>query len=452
MDFIAKEKRNLPKIIQIIYGIGVSYAIVDQIFAQWVLYYYLPPAASDLEALLPPILIALALVISRFVDMIIDPLVGYWSDRFESKWGRRIPFITVGAVPLILLTVAFFYPIKSDGGIPTFIYLTLVGSFFFIFYTIVGAPYNSLIPEISQSRKDRLNLSTWQSVFRLFYTAIAMIAPGILIEQLGRGNDEQGIRLMVILLGSLALIGMLIMVFSLDERKYSGGKVSDVDLKSSLKLVFSNRSFIFYLLGFMFFFLGFNILRASINYYVEEIMGYGKGMITVVSALLFGAAAISFYPINRLARRIGYKKPMLVSLVALILLSGALFLLGRGLPVEFGFLIFTLIGIPVAGAAFIFPPAMLSEISAVMAEEEEVQIEGLLFGIQGFFLKLAFLLSIAILPLVLVAGTDVSILKSLITTPQGVQQWGISLTSLWAAAFFLISTVFYYFYQEQEAE
>ena len=49
----------------------------------------------------------LALVISRFVDMLSDPIVGYISDRFDSRWGRRIPFIAVGTVPLALSTIAF---------------------------------------------------------------------------------------------------------------------------------------------------------------------------------------------------------------------------------------------------------------------------------------------------------------------------------------------------------
>ena len=93
---------------------------------------------------------------------------------------------------MLLMTVAFFLPVTSS-HYTTFAHLTIVGSLFFFFYTIVGAPYNALIPEISHSQKDRLNLATWQSVFRLVYTAIAMITPGILIKTFGDGDQEQGI-------------------------------------------------------------------------------------------------------------------------------------------------------------------------------------------------------------------------------------------------------------------
>ncbi len=444
---------GVPRHIQILYGVGVSYAIVDQIFAQWVLYYYLPPAASTLRPLLPPVLIAVALMVSRLVDMVADPLFGYLSDRTRTRWGRRIPYLAVGAIPLALATIAFFLPPVAEGSnLPTFLYLMLIGSLFFVFYTIVGAPYNALIPEISQSRRDRLNLSTWQSVFRLLYTALAMIAPGVLIAVFGGGDDELGLRITMTILASLAAAGVLVTVYSVDERKYSGGKESSESFFGTLHRVRRNRSLIFYLLGFLFFFLGFNTLRASMNYYVQDVMGYGTASITLASALLFGCAAISFYPVNRLAKRVGYKRPLLVFLAALVALSLLLTALGRFLPRWAGFVLFFIFGIPVAGAAFIFPPAMLSEISAVESRRRGVQIEGFFFGLQGFFLKLAFFLSIAITPLLLVQSGDVGILQSLAEMPEDVTPYGIYSTSYLAAGAFLVSLLFYSGYREELSE
>ena len=80
-------EKRIPLSIQIFYGLGVSYAIVDQIFAQWILYFYLPPESSGLKPVMAPLLISLALVISRLVDMVTDPLVGFLSDRVNTRWG-----------------------------------------------------------------------------------------------------------------------------------------------------------------------------------------------------------------------------------------------------------------------------------------------------------------------------------------------------------------------------
>lgn len=343
--------RKLPTSVQIFYGLGVSYAIVDQIFAQWILYFYLPPESSGLKPVMAPLLISLALVISRFVDMVTDPVVGFLSDKVNTRWGRRIPFIAVGILPLALFTVAFFYPPMGNEKL-AFIYLAIVGSMFFTFYTIVGAPYNSLIPEIGQTTEERLNLSTWQSVFRLIYTAIAMIIPGALIGIFGKGDTLVGIRGMVISLCILVIIGGLITVFLVPEKKYSLGQTSKANFKETMGIVFKNKAFINYLFGLLFFFIGFNNLRAIMNYFIEDIMGLGKGAITIASALLFGMSALFFYPTNKLSKKYGYRKIMLACLALLIVFTLCLFQLGRAIPVSMGYPLFALIGIPVAGSAF----------------------------------------------------------------------------------------------------
>lgn len=447
-----KNAKNLPVIIQVVYGIGVSYAIVDQIFAQWVLTYYLPPSNFNMPSLLPPVLLSFALVFSRFIDMIMDPLVGYFSDRFNSKWGRRIPFMAVGAVPLVLSTIAFFYPPLEGSDSGVFMYLAVTGSLFFIFYTIVGAPYNALIPEISHNKSERLNLATWQSVFRLVYTALAMILPGILIKVFGQGDQQKGIRGMVILLSVFAFLGILITVLSVNERKYSGGGFSSESMGGALKLIFRNKSFLAYLTGFLFFFLGFNILRACMNYFVVDIMGKDETAITIASALLFGASAVCFYPVNLISRKFGYKIPVLISLLLLASTSFLFFFLGKAIPSDFGYLLFAFVGVPVSGAAFIFPPAMLSEIAAVEKKKSGAGVEGLFFGIQGFFLKTAFLLSIAIIPLVLVSGTGSGIIESLISKPDSISRSGIYLTSIISGVCFILSFVFYLFFNEEDSE
>ena len=441
--------KKLTTKVQVLYALGVSYAIVDQIFAQWVLYFYLPSESSGLKPFMAPVYVSIALAISRLVDMITDPLVGFLSDKYNSRYGRRIPFVAVGTIPLIIVTIAFFYPPMSSGSV-SFYYLMLIGSLFFTFYTIVGAPYNALIPEIGRTTEERLNLSTWQSVFRLSYTAIAMILPGVLIKMIGGDNTLFGIRGMIIFLCVIVFIGLVTTVFTVREREYSTGEVSNVSFKNTIGIIIKNKNFILYLFGMMFFFIGFNNLRAIMNYYVEDIMGYGKKEITIASALLFGAAAICFYPTNKLSKKYGYRKIMLYCLAMLIVSTSMLFFLGKIFPVKFGFALFAIIGIPLAGAAFIFPPAMLSEISTQISEDSGARIEGLSFGIQGFFMKTSFLISIVTLPIILVMGNDVSILSAISSGVSKVEKNGIYLASLSSVFFFIISFIFYYKYSDSK--
>lgn len=178
-------------------------------------------------------------------------------------------------------------------------------------------------------------------------------------------------------------------------------------------------------------------------------MGLGKEYLTIISAILFGTSALFFYPINLISRRIGYRKLMLASLVMLIALSLVLFNLGKTIPVSWGYIIFALIGIPISGSAFIFPPAMLSEIVTYSSKSQNLTMEGLYFGIQGFFLKFAFLISVGIIPFLLVSGDNINFTHAFINQGSSVQQTGIYNTTLFATIAFIIATIFYYLYPER---
>ena len=81
-----------------------------------------------------------------------------------------------------------------------------------------------------------------------------------------------------------SFIGLATTVFTVRERDYSTGEVSNVSFKETIGIIIKNKNFILYLFGMMFFFIGFNNLRAIMNYYVEDIMGYGKKKSTIASA------------------------------------------------------------------------------------------------------------------------------------------------------------------------
>ncbi len=391
----------------IIYGLGVSYFMLDQLYNQWMPYYYLPPETeTGLAPLISAKYLVLTFIIARLIDAVSDPLVGYWSDNSKAKIGKRSFFMMLGGLPLGILMIMYFFPPKSS-QLLMFIYLSVLGGLFFCAYTLVGGPYNALIPDLAKTKEEQLNLSTVQSLFRLIFTGIALILPGILIKLLGKGNIEAGIRNTVILLTVFAVIGIYICVFFLNEKKLVEKSVQENKLGfwESLRHI-TKKEIILYFMGFVFFFSGFNILRGVLTYYLTIIMGMPIEKMTLITGVLFGTSGIFFPITNMLGKKYSYKKILILDILLLIIGTGGLLFINSDTK-YIAYIMFIICGMGLSGSAFIFPQAMLSEISVKVSQKEKISLEGFLFGIQGLFLKLAFLAQQVVVPLVIVAGSPV---------------------------------------------
>ena len=104
----------------------------------------------------------------------------------------------------------------------------------------------------------------------------------------------------------------------------------------------------------------------------------------------------------------------------------------------YGYLLFVICGTGLSGAAFIFPQAMLSEISAKLSETKKVSLEGFMFGIQGMFLKLAFLVQQVVQSTLLVVGN-----QNVQNGVKGATEIGVKVTLVVALVLFGVSLFFY---------
>ena len=119
-------------------------------------------------------------------DIITDPIVGYLSDRTHSRWGRRVPWMVIGALILSGGIIGLFGVPQSLSLLGTLIW---VGGFFALAtvgFTMVAIPYGATAGEMTQDPKER---STMMG-FRMAFASVGILLGGAVIPQLAGGTRD----------------------------------------------------------------------------------------------------------------------------------------------------------------------------------------------------------------------------------------------------------------------
>ena len=203
--------------------------------------------------------------------------------------------------------------------------------FFFTFYV---TPWLALIPELSHTNKERINITTMQAAFSLVGVVIVMIGGYALWGALeGAGIDKtRALQYTIVILCALGLVFCYLCIIPLDEKRYSATGPAQIGMWDSLKLTFKNRPFIPYLVGTICLWFGLNVVSESATYYVTVLLGKAETFASVVFASVFGVALVFFPIINIVSRVIGKKMIMIVKPCGLCRMRRIHLLFGQRCP------------------------------------------------------------------------------------------------------------------------
>jgi GPH family glycoside/pentoside/hexuronide:cation symporter len=156
------EKSTLTHDTQFFYGLGAApYGIKDNGFSYFLLIFY-----SQVLGL-SPVMTSAALSIAIIVDAITDPIIGYISDNWRSRWGRRHPFMYLAIVP-ICVSYAYMWNPPADvmaSEQALFVYLVAMAVTVRIFLTFFEVPNTALISELTEDYDARTKLMGLRYMF-----------------------------------------------------------------------------------------------------------------------------------------------------------------------------------------------------------------------------------------------------------------------------------------------
>jgi GPH family glycoside/pentoside/hexuronide:cation symporter len=322
-------------------------------------------------------------------NMINDPLMGQLTDRTRSKYGRRIPYIYFGAIPLGLSFFFLWTPLTTSPWVMA-LYFFMALFIFDTLYSLTIIAYNSLFPEVAESLTERISLSTIREILAVIGLLAAYIVAPIL-------SDSIGFVWMGAIIGALVAIGYLITPLGLKERPIPEGETY-VGIWHSLKIVLGSIPFRY--------FVGFNLMKEYVflilgamlpfwRKYALGIQGPGEvfGMKLGAGdqeAFLLGIPFILTIPAlliwQKIVPRIGSRKAWIIG--NLLFIPGLVMMM---LASDFYTgLIGTVLIAPGLAIYQLLPLPMLAEVIDDDARKHGYRREGIFFGMNGGIVKAAF--------------------------------------------------------------
>lgn len=358
------------------------------------LYVFLPAVyAADLGLGLAAV--GAVLLAVRALDVISDPLLGWLSDRTATRYGRRIPWLVLGAPLLLLAAWQLFVPPAGAG----LAHLAGWSALAYLAWTAITLPYQALGAELATDYLERARLTAAREGAVLLGTLLAVAVAGAVQA---RGDAPMALA---------ALFAVLVVTLPLAVgfaawrlREPPAPVVAGLGWRAGAALIADNAPFRRLLAAWLLNGMANALPATLVLLYVEHVLGLaGWTGLFLAAYFLAGVAALPLW--LALARRVGKHRAWALSMAWACLVFAAVPLLGPGDLVPF--LAVCLLSGASLGADNALPAAIQADVIDHDTAAGGGGRAGLYFGLWGMATKLALALAVGVaFPLLAWVGFD----------------------------------------------
>ena len=260
------------------------------------------------------------MLVARFWDMAIDPIIGVVSDRTNTRWGKFRPYILFGAIPYAVLAILTFTT-PNLGEMGKIIYAGATYVLLMTAYAFINLPYSALGAVMTDDTYERAGLNTYRFIAgftgQFVVTGLALT----LAQFFGHGDKAQGFQYTVFLFAGLSLVFFFI-TFQTTKERVQPPKEQKNSLKEDLRNLLANKAWRILAIVGIISFIMFAMQNAAIAYYFKYYLGRENNvqLFNVIGTV----ALIVALPFSKpLAKRFGNKNVFIGS----SLISGLFFML-----------------------------------------------------------------------------------------------------------------------------
>jgi glycoside/pentoside/hexuronide:cation symporter, GPH family len=339
-------------------------------------------------------LIGPILIISRIIDAIQDPVLGFISDRLTQRKNGRL-MLVAAMLPLMILGFfmlfdppAMFHP--AAGGAspdPTLLSIWLFASLLLVHlgYAGVSISYHALGAELSDDYDERTRVTVGREVFGLTGMMLAVVLPTFLTARFGEAAGYQWLGIAYLPVAILAALPTLLYsppsVHGPVQRQ-PGSSILSVFFAPLKNPLYRRLLAVFIVNGS-----ALGIAVSSMLFYVEHVLGGGKLQAGLILLAYFVSGALSVPLWMFLSRHLSKAAAWFAGIVLTATAMAVAAFFGQGdIGLFIGISVITGLGL---GADYGLPPAILADVINAEEGRESRGATGAYFGLWALSTKLA---------------------------------------------------------------
>ncbi|MBD8496687.1 MFS transporter [Paenibacillus arenosi] len=341
--------------------------VMAQMFAAYIVYYYVDILGAR------PSHVGIVMVVHGIIGAILNPLFGYVSDRYRTRWGRRIPYIAFGSIPLAAVFTLVWFPLAPQESIIYYFFGIVI--LFDILYVLVILNYSALFPEMFITIRERAAAASWKQMFGIVGMLVGVALPPLIYSKYGWES-------MGLVFGLCSAVFLLVTAAGAKERK-NVNATKPINLVKALRLTMRNRMFVIYVTGGFLVQFTFALVPAAIPFFNKYVLNAPELANTYMLGIVFLTAIPSLYVWARWTTKYGPRQAILAAIVlyTLSLLPLLFISTSAATYVTSLFIGFSLAGLMV----------LLEILLAEVIDQDEVvsgaRREGMYFGMNGFIIR-----------------------------------------------------------------
>ena len=290
---------RLPAINKVLFAADhIGLQAIGYFRQSWILFFLAPPVTEGF-ARVPDVplfgftidarvLAGFLIFAGRFIDAFTDPVIGWWSDRTHSRWGRRIPFILFSTPFYALFAALVWFLPTEEASWWNVVYFVIMLELFFTAATMSSGALEALVPEVTRGAADRMNL-----VGLIFLFAVVGAALGLVVG--GRLVDTLGFQAIGLILAGIGLVFRYMSLAAVWRHAPTVHRPCTGTILQGIRDTLGNPQFIYYLPTFIMFTTGVGVLQGWIPFFASQLLRAEEegGMSAILSSTVIAGAVVS---------------------------------------------------------------------------------------------------------------------------------------------------------------